>query len=72
MPKTIINVEDVRRIREELAVINRLKLEDIEWHENGQPLVIAPEAIEYWRFCGLNNTGFIEFEIYKELNGRKN
>jgi hypothetical protein len=44
--------------------INRLPLEDIQWVDEGIVLDIPPAWIDNFAFCGLNNTDFIDMEIY--------
>jgi hypothetical protein len=67
MTKTVcIDVEYVRRLREELAAFNKLDLNEIEFYENGRKIEIAPQALEEWSFVGLNNADFIMTDLYKE------
>lgn len=57
--KVRVDVERVRALKAELAAINQLELDQIEFYENGQPMKVDPESLEWWKFTGLNNTDFI-------------
>jgi hypothetical protein len=59
--RTKVNVEWVRAVKAELRRINAVDLKDIEFVHCGKPVAVDPQAIEEWRFTGLNNTDFIEF-----------
>ena len=54
-----VNIEDVKRIAEERAKINRLQFDKIVWFENGVSLEIPQEVLDNWEFIGLNNMDFI-------------
>jgi hypothetical protein len=67
MTKTVcIDVEYVRRLKEELAAFNKLDLNEIEFYENGSKIEIAATVLEEWKFVGLNNADFIMDDVYKE------
>jgi hypothetical protein len=59
--KRRVDVEHIRSLRAQLRAVNNLDLDQIEFYENGKPLKVQPEAIEDWKFTGLNNADFIEF-----------
>lgn len=46
--------------------INRIKLEDIEFFENGMKLDIPKKTVKSFIFCGLNNIDFITSDFYKD------
>ena len=60
-----IDIEDVRRIMEERAVIDRLPLKEIEWYEDGKQVEVDAATLEHWRFVGLSNIDFILTSAYK-------
>ena len=62
----IVATEYIKWIQEERARINREKLEDIIFFENGMKLEIPKKVIENFEFTGLNNIDFIWSEFYKE------
>lgn len=61
-----VDVERILALKAELQEINKATLTDIEFFEDGKKLNIKPEALEHWRFVGLNNTDFISMGAYKE------
>ena len=54
-----VAVEDVLRIQEERAAINRLNFDEIVWVFKGRPVDIPKEIIDRWDFTGLNNVDFV-------------
>lgn len=62
----IVNVEEVRALKARLREINRVPIEQIEWHEGGQKLELDPDLVADWSFMGMNNADFIDTEYYKE------
>ena len=62
----IVNIEEIHRAVGELKAINKLKLKDIEFYENGIKLYVPSEVVERWKYIGLNNHEFIMSEFYKE------
>ena len=61
-----IAIEYIRWIQEERAKINREKLENIEFFENGMKLDIPQKVYDDFKFIGLNNIDFIWSDFYKE------
>jgi len=64
--KIKVNIERIFGIKEELAVINRESLEDIEWHEAGRKIEVNPKNIDRFSFTGLNNVDFITSGYFKK------
>lgn len=60
-----VTVEEIRRIHERQTEINREKLSDIEFYENGKKLQISQDVIDSFDFTGLLNTDFIISGYYK-------
>jgi hypothetical protein len=60
-----VSVEYIKWLRSELKKINKVKLRDIEFFENGMVLKHTDEELREFEFTGLNNTDFIETEHYK-------
>ena len=67
MKKVQIAIEYVKWLQSERLRINKLKLSDIEWTENGEVLPISPNIIEKFEYTGLLNTDFINSDYYKEI-----
>jgi hypothetical protein len=61
-----INVEDVREVAEKVRQINSVPFFEIEWFENGEPVIVPPDRLEDWDFIGLSNMDFIVTDFYKE------
>jgi len=60
----IVDIERIKKIKDELAAINMAALGDIEFHENGKKIEISPKNIEDWRFVCLSNVDFITTNAY--------
>jgi hypothetical protein len=58
--KTRVDLERVLALKAELAEINALDLEKVELYVNGQPLVLDPESVKWWKFTGLGSSTFFE------------
>lgn len=52
----------------ELEEFNSVPLNELILTKDGQPISIPPEVIEDWRFTGLSNCGFVEFEMWNPVN----
>ena len=61
-----VDIEKIIKIKEELRKINALSMDEIEFFENGQKIIIDPELLKEWDYIGLNNTDFITSEFYKD------
>lgn len=57
----IVNIEEVRKLKERLAEINSVPFNEIEWHENGQEIQIEDIEKDQWKFTGLSNTCWVDF-----------
>jgi hypothetical protein len=69
---TRVDVERVRELMAGLAEINALPFDEIEWFEHGEQLAVSAEDARDFRFCGLSNKNFVEFEWWlgpSEING---
>jgi uncharacterized membrane-anchored protein len=60
------NVEDIQKAKEFLAHVNSFNLEDIEFIQNGEPIILDEDTIEDWKFIGLNNSDLVMMEIFKD------
>lgn len=63
MSRHRVNIEDVRRIRDERAKINKLDFRDIDWYENGQKVEFEQSTLDDFEFTGLCNIDFIGLGI---------
>ncbi len=60
----IVKIEDWRKMMEFRKAINQANLEDIKWiDENGEVIVVDPQALDEWKFTGLGNVNFPEFML---------
>lgn len=62
-----ISVEQLRAMQVERDKINRAKLKDIEFFENGKRLKITKQMIDKFELSGLNNIDFILTGAYKSI-----
>jgi len=63
-----IDIEHVRKIQEERLRINKLKLEEIEWYENGKRVEVDPKDAEDFKFTGLCNTDFVTMNFFENTS----
>lgn len=64
-----IDVEKIIALKAELRAMNIVPLEQWELYENGERVEVTKEAIEEWKFIGLNNVDFVMCEAYKTMPG---
>jgi len=60
-----IDVEEVRQLQKRIDQINRAKITDINFYENGVKLEIPENVYHEWSYIGLNNMDFINLNFYK-------
>ena len=61
-----INIERLNDILGYIALINSRPLSEIELYQHGHKVEVSAEAMEQWKFIGLNNVDFIKAEFYNE------
>lgn len=61
----IVDINELKRVKEYLNSINKSNLCDITWMENGMEVVIPEHALDDWGNVGLNNADFILTGAYK-------
>lgn len=61
-----VDIEHLEWIFSVLKEIDKIPFEDIDWYQEDKPLIVSEQVVKDWKFIGLNNTDFVEFEIYKE------
>ncbi len=59
-------IERIRELLEELKEFDSHDLKDIILTENGKTIPMSAETLDSWRFIGLSNQSFVEFEYWKE------
>lgn len=64
MSKIQVSIEEVKQLKARIKEINLLNFDDIEWTENGSPLIIDKRCINDWAEIGLNNVDFIACNFY--------
>ncbi len=64
--KIQVSIDRVRELIDELAALNALPLESIEWTLGGVPMAIPPSPIREFRFTGLSNKDFVAYEFWLE------
>lgn len=57
--KTQVDIREVRRLKEQLGEINKLPLSMLEFMNDGSPVSVPQEVIDWWELTGLNNVDFI-------------
>lgn len=63
-----IDVNEVIRLHNRLAEINRLPLEQIEWMDGDKKIEVAPDAIADFQFIGLCNVDFVMLEAWRGVD----
>jgi len=63
--KTIVDIEEIKEALDVIAEFDKLNLNEVELHENGEPIQIPEGYLEEFKFCGLCNRNFIEMEWWK-------
>ena len=63
----VVDVNELKRVKEYLNAINRVDIKSITWVEDGQVCVIpdSEKTLTKWSFVGLNNCDFIFTGCYK-------
>lgn len=64
---------DVRRVlalKTELALINSVPLERVQFYDGNKELSISAADLEDWNFIGLNNTSFVEIILSDRLDSQ--
>ena len=64
--KTRVDIEDVLRLQQKQAEINKLEFKDIEWYKNGEKIEIDQKIIDQFDFTGMNNIDFIISGYYEQ------
>lgn len=65
----VVNIEVVKRLLQDLAEIDKVPFDQIEWHLDGKPLDIPKEILKEWKFMGMCNHSFVDMEFYNEEPG---
>lgn len=63
MARTRVKCEEVEALYARLAEINAIPFRDIQWTRRGKPLAVSEKTIDDWKFVGLCNTNFVEFNL---------
>lgn len=58
-------LERIRALLDELAEFNSHDIRDIQLTKDDVSMEIPAEVIEKWRFMGLSNKDFVNFEFWK-------
>ena len=56
----VVNLNELKKVLDYLAVINKADLSDIEWIINGEEISVESGDIIQWQYIGLNNVHFAE------------
>lgn len=62
----IIELTELETVRAYLARIESVPLKDITWMRNGKTILVNPEAVEEWKFTGMNNRDFALFNLTEQ------
>lgn len=60
----VVSIEYIKYLKSELRKINLMKLEDIQFTENGEIIDIPKINIDEFNYCGLSNVDFITGGAY--------
>jgi len=58
-----VDFEEMRAMRQRRGEINAVPIEEIEWYENGERVVVDPEALHLYRQSGLASADFAYYMI---------
>lgn len=58
-----VRLEELKAALDVLSAINKVPLEEIVWTAGGEPLEVDPEAVQRFKFMGLNNTTFAKMYL---------
>ena len=63
---TVVNVDEVIRLKERLKKINNLEIDKIMFvDDDGFKIEVKEKDIEEWKFSGLNISDFVMFKLSK-------
>lgn len=63
-----IDINEVTRLHNRLAEINRLPLEQIEWMDGDKKIEVTPEAVADFKFIGLCNEDFVMLQAWRGVD----
>ena len=63
--KTKVDINGIKSASKKLREINQIPFEDIMWMDGDTEIIVDPVVAENWRFMGLTNTYFIEYDFLK-------
>ena len=65
MTRKRVDIEKVLKLKAELAEINSVDIEDIDFYENGEKLHIPHGVIVDFKYIGLSNADFVTNKYHK-------
>lgn len=65
MTKVRVDIEEVMALKAGLSKIDRLEFNDIVWFKDGDICDIDQGTLDDWRFTGLSNSSFVEFNLFQ-------
>lgn len=65
--KTRIDIEEIIKLKKRIFEINELKLENIDFYENGVKVEVYQSVLDSWKYIELSNCSFIETNYYKGI-----
>jgi hypothetical protein len=66
MKKVEVDLAVVRALLKERRRINRATLEQLVFRDRATTFTATPQQLDRWRFTGMNNLDFIDFEILRK------
>lgn len=66
----IYSIERIQELMAELNEFNNVPLAELVLTKNGETIAIPPDVLEEWRFTGLSNKCFLEFELWNPQNSK--
>jgi hypothetical protein len=64
--RLVIDIDEFRSMMKFLRTVNEYDPDSIKIISKGVELPIDPQAVEEWKFIGLNTTWFIETHFLKD------
>jgi hypothetical protein len=56
-----VEIEEIYKIWDRISEINKEKIENIDFYENGEKLKFTKTLLDHFKFTGLNNIDFIRY-----------
>ena len=61
--KIKIDVNEIKHIKDRLAEINKIDLQNIQWMDGNKPIHMSEKFINDWKFIGLGNSNIPDYML---------